>query len=202
MDKNPFLERLRDTKLSRKVSPQRAKSLADQRIEEGIEQGAFEQLDGEGKPIDGSDKKGLPLTAARVGTIAEQRIQAAMEDGMFDNLEGAGKPLDLFDDAYVPADMRMAFRMMKGQQAGAPWVGVMRDYEQELKRYYTWRNNNRAAWPRLSPYEQQLARAELPKRIKEVNDLAHQMNSLVPVARLRVGLLTYVRELPELEGNE
>lgn len=196
MDENPFLERLRDTKLARKQRPSKAKSLADQRIEEGMETGQFDDLTGEGEPL---TKKGPSLTAARVGTIAEQRIQAAMEEGMFDNLEGEGKPIDLYDDAHVPADMRMAFRMLKGQQAGAPWVSSMRDYEHEMQRYVIWRTNNRAVWQHLSEAERQTLRAELPKRIKVVNDLAHQMNAMVPVDRLRVGLLVLTRELADLE---
>lgn len=196
MDENPFLERLRDTKLARKQRATKAKSLADQRIEEGMETGQFDDLTGEGEPL---KKKGPSLTAARVGTIAEQRIQAAMEEGMFDNLEGEGKPIDLYDDAHVPADMRMAFRMLKGQQAGAPWVSSMRDYEHEMQRYVIWRTNNRAVWQHLSEAERQTLRAELPKRIKVVNDLAHQMNAMVPVDRLRVGLLVLTRELADLE---
>lgn len=39
-----------------------------------------------------------------------------MEAGQFDNLEGAGKPLDL--DAYfsAPADLRMAYSVLKGSK--------------------------------------------------------------------------------------
>lgn len=50
-----------------------------------------------------------PLTA-----IAERRIQEAIERGEFDDLPGKGKPLDLGeDDRAVPAELRMAYRILK-----------------------------------------------------------------------------------------
>lgn len=45
--------------------------------------------------------------------IAEQRILDAIARGELDNLPGAGEPLDLDDDALVPAEMRLAFRVLK-----------------------------------------------------------------------------------------
>jgi hypothetical protein len=45
--------------------------------------------------------------------IAEERIQAAMRRGEFDNLPGAGKPLRLEDDPLVPAEVRVANRILK-----------------------------------------------------------------------------------------
>jgi hypothetical protein len=45
--------------------------------------------------------------------IAEERIQAAIRRGEFDNLPGAGKPLRLDDDPLVPAEVRVANRILK-----------------------------------------------------------------------------------------
>jgi len=45
--------------------------------------------------------------------IAEQRIREAIENGEFDNLKGMGKPLDLGDEAWIPEDLRMAYRILK-----------------------------------------------------------------------------------------
>ncbi|GAB6037822.1 DUF1992 domain-containing protein [Fundidesulfovibrio butyratiphilus] len=50
---------------------------------------------------------------AAIAYIAEQRILEAMEKGEFDNLPGKGKPLDLDDDANVPEDLRMAYKLLK-----------------------------------------------------------------------------------------
>jgi hypothetical protein len=46
--------------------------------------------------------------------VAERRILEAMERGEFDDLPGKGKPLSLEDDdPMVPAELRMAYRMLK-----------------------------------------------------------------------------------------
>ena len=45
-------------------------------------------------------------------SIVEQRILDAQTKGAFDGLAGAGKPL-VFDDANVPEDLRMAYKILK-----------------------------------------------------------------------------------------
>jgi len=45
--------------------------------------------------------------------IAERRILEAIENGEFENLEGQGKPLQLEDEAFIPDDLRMAYRFLK-----------------------------------------------------------------------------------------
>lgn len=45
--------------------------------------------------------------------IAEERIREAMARGEFANLPGAGKPLLLEDDAMVPEDLRLAYKVLK-----------------------------------------------------------------------------------------
>lgn len=50
---------------------------------------------------------------AGLAAIVEQRIAAAMARGDFDNLPGAGRPLALDDDPLVPAELRVAYRILK-----------------------------------------------------------------------------------------
>jgi hypothetical protein len=45
--------------------------------------------------------------------LVERRIEAAMARGEFDNLPGAGRPLALDDDPLVPAELRVAYRVLK-----------------------------------------------------------------------------------------
>ena len=45
--------------------------------------------------------------------LVERRIRGAMDDGAFDDLPGNGRPLDLDDDRLVPAEMRLAYRVLK-----------------------------------------------------------------------------------------
>jgi hypothetical protein len=45
--------------------------------------------------------------------IAEQKIAEAVARGELDDLPGAGRPLELDDDALVPEDLRLAYRILK-----------------------------------------------------------------------------------------
>jgi hypothetical protein len=45
--------------------------------------------------------------------LAERKIAEAIANGELDELPGAGKPLTLDDDALVPEDLRMAYRILK-----------------------------------------------------------------------------------------
>lgn len=47
------------------------------------------------------------------GQIAEAKIRQAIENGQLKNLPGEGKPLELDSMAFIPADQRMAFKIMK-----------------------------------------------------------------------------------------
>jgi len=50
---------------------------------------------------------------AAIAIIAEQRIRESMERGEFDDLPMKGKPLDLNEDANIPEDLRMAYKLLK-----------------------------------------------------------------------------------------
>jgi hypothetical protein len=45
--------------------------------------------------------------------LVEDRIQKAQEEGIFDHLPGKGKPLNLDDDAAIPEDLRLTFKILK-----------------------------------------------------------------------------------------
>ena len=45
--------------------------------------------------------------------IVERRIAEAALRGDFDDLPGAGRPLELDDDALVPPELRVAYRMLR-----------------------------------------------------------------------------------------
>lgn len=54
--------------------------------------------------------------------IAEERITSAMQRGEFDNLRGRGKPLILDDDAHVPPELRMAYKILKNSGHAPPEI--------------------------------------------------------------------------------
>lgn len=48
-----------------------------------------------------------------IAAAAEEKILDAQRKGDFDQLPGKGKPLELDDDSMVPAELRIAFRLLK-----------------------------------------------------------------------------------------
>ena len=45
--------------------------------------------------------------------LAEKTIQEAIARGELDDLPGAGRPLELDDDAHIPEELRLAYRILK-----------------------------------------------------------------------------------------
>jgi hypothetical protein len=61
------------------------------------------------------------------GRIAEARIAEAMERGEFDHLAGAGRPLEFEDLSHVPADMRLAYKVLRNAEVLPPEVELRRE---------------------------------------------------------------------------
>ncbi len=59
--------------------------------------------------------------------VAEERIRDAMERGEFDHLPGAGKPLKLEDDAMVPAELRVAYKILKNAGCVPPELELRKE---------------------------------------------------------------------------
>jgi hypothetical protein len=59
--------------------------------------------------------------------IAENRILEAMDAGLFDNLQGRGQPLKLDDEAHVPPELRMAYKILKMADCLPPELEVRRE---------------------------------------------------------------------------
>ena len=57
--------------------------------------------------------------------IAEEKIAEALAAGELDNLPGAGRPLALDDDAHVPEDLRVAYRILKNAGYVPPEVEAL-----------------------------------------------------------------------------
>jgi hypothetical protein len=62
--------------------------------------------------------------------IAERKIAEAIARGELDNLPGEGMPLDLGDDALVPEDLRLAYRILKNAGFVPAELDALRQIEQ------------------------------------------------------------------------
>jgi hypothetical protein len=59
--------------------------------------------------------------------IAEERIREAIEHGEFDDLPGKGKPLNLEDDSHLPADLRLAYKILKNADCLPPELELRKE---------------------------------------------------------------------------
>lgn len=65
-----------------------------------------------------------------VHSVSEDKIRKAIEEGEFDHLPGKGKPLILEDMSGIPAELRMAYKMLKN----AGMVEAEQSFRKELMR--------------------------------------------------------------------
>jgi len=77
--------------------------------------------------------KMCPLNLAFIERIAEERIREAQEKGEFDDLPGRGRPLDLDDDAGVPEELRMAWRVLKNAGCLPPELEAGREIKNAVE---------------------------------------------------------------------
>ena len=59
--------------------------------------------------------------------LAERRIEEAIARGELDDLPGAGRPLALDDDALVPQELRLAYRILKNAGYVPPEVETLNE---------------------------------------------------------------------------
>jgi hypothetical protein len=97
--------------------------------------------------------------------LAENRILQAMEAGEFDNLQGKGQPLNLEDDGHIPAELRMAYKILKNADCLPPEL-VLRQEVVQLQDLV-------AALP---------DEAEKLKQMRRLNFLVMKLNMLRPVS--------------------
>jgi DnaJ homologue, subfamily C, member 28, conserved domain len=65
----------------------------------------------------------MPPPLLHLDAVAEERIQEAIRRGELDGLPGAGKPLVLDEDPLVPAELRVANRILSN--AGLVPIAVL-----------------------------------------------------------------------------
>lgn len=70
-----------------------------------------------------------------VEIIVDRKIRDAQEEGAFDDLPGKGRPLKLDSDPRVPAELRMAYRLMREANVLPDWIEVDREVRRRLARW-------------------------------------------------------------------
>lgn len=68
--------------------------------------------------------------------LVENQILKAQQEGKFDNLPGAGKPLQLEENPFEPADMRMAYKILKDNDFAPFWIELGKEIDADLERFW------------------------------------------------------------------
>lgn len=159
--------------------------------------------------------------AKRPSDRVRDAIEEAIANGAFDHLPGAGKPLDFSDDdnPFVPADMRLAWRMLRQHGLVLPWIEDRREIDRrraDLDRQATWhcqRLQEKLEELATRPiaerqYRQEKLKsehAEFMRRhaeaIDRLNEKIDRYNLAVPSTNLQTRRLNRERELAQLSAE-
>lgn len=129
-------------------------------------------------------------------------IRKAMEAGEFDNLPGQGQPLDLGIDPNTPADMQLAYKIMKQNNIAPDWIVHGKSLAAKLDSWHSrlsaahkayTKSNNVVVWlaakDKLQEDAEKLNREIMAHNLKLPAGLPHRalLNVGTAVERLSVG---------------
>ena len=129
-------------------------------------------------------------------------IRKAMEAGEFNNLPGEGQPLDLSIDPHTPADMQLAYKIMKQNGVAPDWIVQSKALTAKLDSWQTRlkaahktyiKSNDVVAWltakEKLGEDAEKLNKEIVAYNLKLPQGLAHRplLNLRVAVERLAAG---------------
>jgi hypothetical protein len=147
-----------------------------------------------------------PLRRARefrnYDDLIDKLINQARQDGHFDNLEGQGKPLRTDDDALVPEDDRLAYRMLKSNGFAPLWMETMRDVKAERARADEWLKRTNARWPKMLEANRASARREYRRMLDDIQRIILNYNLTAPPAAGQIEGLNMAAELARLGQPE
>ncbi len=145
-----------------------------------------------------ASKPRQPLNQRTFHTIVDQRISAAQADGLFDNLPGAGKPFDFTDDALVPEDDRMGYRILKSNGFAPGWIELQKSIRAEQAMLESWLKHANTRWPKVNARERERMREEHKRRVTELNRLILNYSLTAPGAASQIPLIRVQEELARL----
>lgn len=139
-----------------------------------------------------------PLTRHNYQSLIDQRIAQAQEDGLFDNLPGQGKPLKLDDDALVPEEERLAYRMLKSNGFAPPWIEARREIEEQRAQLAAWLAGANQRWPHLDARGRAALQVAYRRKLDELQGKILNFNLKVPRGVDQLAALRVPDELQKL----
>ncbi|MEZ4669532.1 MAG: DUF1992 domain-containing protein [Anaerolineae bacterium] len=129
-------------------------------------------------------------------TAVDRAIREAMEGGEFKDLPGEGKPLDLKDDPNTPADLQIAYKIMRDNGIAPDWVAQGRELETKQTR---WRAHLAAAYAtRQQGGDWAAATARLGGELEKLNSEILSYNLKLPPGITHRAQMNLEREVARL----
>ncbi|WP_129630526.1 DUF1992 domain-containing protein [Candidatus Oscillochloris fontis] len=122
-------------------------------------------------------------------SLIDQQMRTAEAAGAFEQLPGAGKPLDLHDDDYVPEEMRVGFRLLKGNGYTPSWIDMQKQVRASREQFSHWLAQLRQRWPHLKPHERAAWQQEYEQRLRDLNREITNYNLTAPPVVGQMALL-------------
>lgn len=69
--------------------------------------------------------------------LVESQIEKARQRGDFDNLKGAGKPVNLEENPFEPAELRMAYKILKENDFAPYWIELGKEIDNDISKFWT-----------------------------------------------------------------
>lgn len=177
------------------------KRRADARLRSADDEGDLEGTGETGaNDAESTQRRAAPKTPGGWRGLVEQRIQEGLERGMFDNLRGAGKPLNLDEDALVPEDMRMAFRLLRSNGLAPLWVELNKEIRDDVARLERFRAFVHARWEQTNAIQRDHHRREYIGRVHEINGKILNYNILAPSSSVHFATLILDDELTKFDS--
>ena len=134
----------------------------------------------------------------RFRNFLDEIMAKAHADGLMDNLPGQGEPLKTDDDALVPDEYRLGFRMLKASGFAPPWIEARREIDEERTRIDTWLTDANRRWPHLEAHAQAALRVTYKRKLDDLQRLILNFNLKAPPSVSHVEGLRMAAELSKL----
>jgi hypothetical protein len=122
---------------------------------------------------------------AKWQTFIDEKMQELIGDGDMSSHPMAGKPLNLEEDSHIPEEMRLAYRMMKDNDAVPAWMALG----------FTLREKHEKIYRRLDQYARDFVRRKREAGGSFINLKAAEERWEAAIKQLKVDIERYNKEL-------
>jgi DnaJ family protein C protein 28 len=139
-----------------------------------------------------------PLTRHNYQSLIDQIMNKAQADGLMDNLPGQGQPLNLDDDAMVPDEYRLGYRMLKASGFAPPWIEARRDIDQERAELQRWLADANRRWSQLAAPTRATLKINYRRKLDDLQRMILNYNLKAPPSAPQIEGLRMIDELQKL----